>query len=494
MLYVRMLLSMVIGLYTSRVVLQTLGVEDYGIYGVVGGIVSMLNFLNVSMSAATGRFITSEMGKGDKEAIGYIFSSSLIVHIIIAVILFVLSETIGLWFLYTQLEIPENRFNAALWVYQCSVITAIVGVTQAPYTAVLTSRERFDIYAYFELISVFLKLLVVYLLLVGNFDKLVLYSILQLLVSVFILLLYRIYCIKNFAESRFHFHWDFNLIKPILSFSGLDLFGHFSVIIRQQGVAFLINIFFGVIYNAASSIAATLYGTIASLASNIINAFRPAIVKYYSAGFIEKSMDLIYFGALLAGLLLVTMAVPLFCEADYVLKLWLVDPPEMSVLFCRLLLIEGCFSIIGNVVGIGLYATGDIKGMSLWGGLSYLLVVPSLWVLFYMDCPIWTAYLISIIQNFISLIIRSNLLSRQVSIFSMQSIFTRVLFPMLVLALFSFLLIWGLISFLNPGFVRCFFSSFISICSTIVISYFVFFNTLQRNQVRSFICAKLKTH
>ena len=211
LLYFRMFLSMVVGLYTSRVVLRTLGVEDYGIYGVVGGVVSMMGFLNASMSGATSRFLTFELGRGDKKRLSDTFSSALIAHILVAIIVFLLAETIGLWFLNNKLVIPENRMLAAHWVYQCSILSAMLGITQAPYNASIIAHEKMGVYAYVEILNVTLKLLIVYLLFIGNFDKLKLYSVLVLAVSILIMLIYRIYCVRK-LQSLGNFDQTGNLL------------------------------------------------------------------------------------------------------------------------------------------------------------------------------------------------------------------------------------------------------------------------------------------
>mgnify|MGYP006967124825 CR=1 FL=1 len=207
MLYIRMGLGMVVSLYTSRIVLQTLGVEDFGIYGVVGGIVAMFIFLNNCMSAATSRFLTFEMGKGDKERLRDTFSSALIIHIGIALLILILAETVGVWFLNNKLVIPEGRMGAAHWVLQLSILATMVGITQVPYNATIIAHEKMDIYAYIELLHVFLKLGIVYLLVIGNFDKLILYALLTFVVNVIIAMIYRIYCIRHYEESKFRFIW-----------------------------------------------------------------------------------------------------------------------------------------------------------------------------------------------------------------------------------------------------------------------------------------------
>ncbi|MCI6985875.1 MAG: polysaccharide biosynthesis protein, partial [Bacteroidales bacterium] len=278
MLYIRMFISMVVGLYTSRVVLATLGVEDYGIYGVVGGVVGMMGFLNASMSGATSRFLTFELGKGDKERLAKTFSSALIVHIAIAIIVFILAETVGLWFLCNKLNIPEGRMEAAHWVYQFSILATMLSITQVPYNATIIAHEKMNVYAYMEILNVSLKLLIVYLLTIGDFDKLKLYAVLTFAVSLIIMMIYRIYCLRHFKESRFHWVWDKTYLTPLLSFSGWNLYGNFGGIAGNQANNFVINSFFGVVMNAAASVAFTVSGIVTQFSSNAMTAFRPQII------------------------------------------------------------------------------------------------------------------------------------------------------------------------------------------------------------------------
>ena len=293
MLYIRMLLSVLIGLYTSRVVLQVLGVEDYGIYGIVGSVVAMMGFINASMSGATSRFISYELGRGNITFLQETFSTSFIIHVLIALIIVILGETIGLWLLCYKLVIPDERMNAAHLVYQMSILSSVISITQVPYSACILSHEKMDIYAYFELLHVFLKLIIVYLLIIIPWDKLKVYSILVVSVSIFMCLLYRIYCIRNFKEARFSLVLNKKLIRRMMSFTSQTIFAHFSYTIRQQGINFVLNILFGVVVNAASGIATTINGIISQFSQNIIVAFNPQIIKNYSKGNYEQMNRLI---------------------------------------------------------------------------------------------------------------------------------------------------------------------------------------------------------
>lgn len=484
MLYIRMLISMLVGLYTSRVVLQTLGVEDYGIYGVVGGVVSMMGFLNASMSGATSRFITFELGRGDMQRVRDTFSSAMIIHIGIALVVILFAETVGLWFLCNKLVIPEGRMEAAHWVYQCSIISAAISITQTPYTAVIMSRENMDIYAYFELLNVGLKLVIVYLLLIGDFDKLILYSLLSLGISAFMCFLYRYYCFRHYKESHFCWIWSKDHMRPMLSFSGWDLFGNMSVMIRQQGVNFLINMFYGVAFNAASGVASMLQGVLSGLSYNIVTAFRPAIIKKYSSGEISAGVDLIYQCSKFASLLMTVLSIILIVKLDYVMTLWLENPPEMAIEFCRIMLLDGCFYVIADTIVIGIHATGKVKAASFWSGLCSLSVVPILWSLYNLGYSVEWAYIVVALANIVRLWVRAVILHRYVSFFSLFSIFSKVLLPISFVAIACFAFIYSLSVCLPNNFISliC-----VSLGGVTISLFLLFLCILSREQRKSLL-------
>lgn len=408
-LYVRMLLSVVVSLYTTRVVLQVLGVDDYGIYGIVGGIVTMFNFLNASMSGATSRFITFALGKGNKKEVQDYFATALLVHIGIALAVILLAETIGLYFLEYKLNIPEGRMWAARIVYQFSVLAMVVQVIQVPYNASIIAYEKMDIYAYVELLNVALKLLIVYLLMIGNFDKLILYAILYFLVNVSIAATYSLYCTKKFSTCHFHIIYDKEKLIPMLSFSGWDLFGNMSYSVNHQGINILINMFFGVAYNAASSFATSIKGIIETLSANVIQAFRPQIVKNYAAGDFERMQTLMYNSLKYSLLLFMLFTVPLVCETQEILKLWLGMVPESTTEFCRLMLIASIFNLTNKILCISIEATGNMKRISLITGTIYLIALPVIYVFFkYFNVQPSFAYIIVIF--FMGLIVFANVI------------------------------------------------------------------------------------
>ena len=489
MLYIRMFLTMIVGLYTSRVVLNTLGVEDYGIYGVVGGVVAMLGFLNASMSGATSRFLTFELGRGNKKRLAETFSSALIVHIIIALIVFVLAETLGLWFLTHKLVIPAGRMTAAHWVYQMSIMSAMLGITQVPYNATIIAHEKMDIYAYLEIVYVTLKLLIVYLITLGNFDKLIVYAVLMFAVSAFMLTIYRIYCVRHFFESRFCWNWNISILKPLISFSGWNLYGNFGPVFQQQGSNFVINFFYGVVLNASVSIGMTVAGVVNQFSVNVMTAFRPQIIKYYSVGKKEEMKDLTIFALKVILFIYSLVAIPVFIEADALLKIWLVNVPEYSALFCRLLLISIFFETIRCILIIVIHATGNVKLVSLVSGTLLLLTPFVTYIFLYFGSKVDIVFIILIVVNALMCLFNIYLVKFYVKLraSSFMSAFAQV-----VLASALALLMAAYLPKLNV------FQGLSSVVNIIVAIGFVFltyglicFNKSQRRLAISFMRSKL---
>ncbi len=429
---------MVVGLYTSRVVLATLGVEDYGIYGVVGGVVAMLGFLNASMAGATSRFLTFELGRGDQKRLEETFSSALIVHIGIALIVLIVAETVGLWFLCNKLVIPEGRMEAAHWVYQLSIACAIIGIIQAPYNACIIAHEKMGVYAYVEILNVTLKLLIVYLLVIGNLDKLKLYAILHFAVVVVILLIYRIYCIKNFKETHFLFILKKDILKPLLSFSGWNLYGNLGGIAQQQGTNFVINFFFGVVMNAAMSVGLTVANTVNQFGANVMVAFRPQIIKNYSQGNKEGMKNLTILAIKVIMFIYCIVAVPVFVETENLLALWLVKVPEHAVVFCRLFLISIFFETIRYVLIIDIHATGNVKWVSFFSGTLFILVPFVTYIWFKLGFSVNSAITSIIVCNIFLCLINAYLIKHYVQI-PVYSYYTTILRVVLTSALALFL-------------------------------------------------------
>jgi O-antigen/teichoic acid export membrane protein len=371
-----MLLNMAITFYTSRVVLNTLGVEDFGIYGVVGGIITMFGFLNSSMAGATSRFLTFELGRQDFDKLQKTFSAALTVHFMIAVIILLLGETAGLWWLENKLVIAPERMNAARWIFHLSVIASVIGITQVPYNATIIAHERMNVYAYIEILNSLLKLAIVFLLVMCNFDKLILYAVLTLCVAIVITVIYRTYCVRHFSESRYKFEWNREIIIPMLNFSGWELYTHLAYTARTQGINILLNSFFGVIVNAAYGIAGQVQGAAKSLSNNFLTAVRPQITKYYAVDDFVNMQSLMINAAKYSFLLMFIITLPLLLETHFILQIWLKQTPDYSVVFCQIILLEGLLSAMFSVLIFAIHATGKMKIPSIVWGTNYILVVP----------------------------------------------------------------------------------------------------------------------
>ena len=489
MLYIRMLLSTAVSLYTSRIVLQTLGVEDFGVYGLVGGIVSMFIFLNNSMSAATSRFLTFEMGKSDKERLRDTFSSALIIHIAIALLILILVETIGVWFLNNKLVIPEGRMNAAHWVLQLSILGTMVGVTQVPYNATIIAHEKMDIYAYIELLHVFLKLGIVYLLTIGNFDKLILYAFLTLAVDVIVAMIYRIYCIRHYEESKFRLVLKKDILQPMLSFSGFTLYFSMCFSFRGQGRNFLINIFFGAIANAASAIVTTVNGVITGLAFNIITASRPNIIKNYAMNKFDEMQKTMRNCIKLSLLLFVMIVIPFYLEAPYVIQLWLGQVPVYVISFIRITLVVSCVGMINSIITIGIDASGNIKLYSFLSGTLALIPLPIALLLFRLGYDAEYIYVADLLSFILILITNTCILKSQIKEIKIRLLVLEILRAFLISAI-SILISLIPYTYMQSCFYRV---VVVSICSVITIGglTYITLDKHQRESVNQFIFQKI---
>ncbi len=409
LLWARMALAVIIGLYTSRIVLQTLGVQDYGIYAVVGSVVAFLSFLNTSMAGATSRFITIELGKNNRQRLNETFSSAMTLHIAIALFVLVIAETVGLWFLNNHLVIPTDRLAAANWVYQMTIASTLLTITQAPYNACVMAHEKMSIYAYIEIINVLLRLAIVYLLIIGNADKLILYGALSLTVSTFILILYRLYCRKKFTEAHFKWQWNAAIIKPMIQFCGWDIYGNGCVTARQEGTIVMINTFFGPLLNAAANVATIVERTVTGLAMNILHAMRPQIVKQYAKGDITRIENLMIQASRSSIIIIAIMIIPMILEMDHILKLWLGnDLPPFAVTFTILMLINGLLSVIINVINSAIIATGNIKPISIYSGSIFLLNLAVLYAALHLGCD--ANWIYSLYAIFSAMVLTTNII------------------------------------------------------------------------------------
>lgn len=417
-LYLRMGVSMCVRLYTSRIILQVLGVDDYGLWNVVSGVVVMFSFLNTSMTGCTNRFISYELGHGDRQSLQETFTASMTIHWIIAGVVLVLGETVGLWLLMTQLVIPPDRLLASHIIYQCSILYAMFGITQVPYNATIMAHERMGVYAFVDIANILIRLAFIVGLLFVSCDKLIAIGIFTALLRLATVMACREYCIRRLPCSQFGFSHDWSRIKPMLSFSGWDLYGNAAVLARTQGINVLLNMFFTAAMNAASGVAMNLQNAVMSFGRNVIAAFHPQIFKSYAAGDSQRTCTLVCKGATYTTVLMLFLVVPLQVEMDYVLQLWLGEPPVHAATFSRLILLFYIVIGFADTIQLGIHATGKIKWLSIVNGTLYMSVVPLAYLIFRQGGEAWWAYILCIILALVSLVFVSLHLHRLIPSFS----------------------------------------------------------------------------
>ena len=373
LLYFRMLLIMLVSLFTSRVVLRALGVEDYGIYNVVGGVVTMFSMLSGSLSAAISRFLTFELGKGNRERLKLVFSSSVTIQLGLSVLVFLLAETVGLWFLNHQLVIPSGRMYAANWVYQLSVITFVINLVSVPYHAAIVAHERMSAFAYVSIVDALLRLMVAYSVMLSPLDRLIAYSFLLTLTALVIRLLYGYYCQREFEECTYRFRYDQSLLRQMFGFAGWNFIGASSGLLRDQGGNIVMNLFFGPAVNAARGIAFQVSTAVNAFVTNFMTAINPQITKSYATGDRDYLMLLLYKGARYSYYILLVLSLPVLVNTRFLLQLWLGVVPDHTVSFVRLSLLLGMCECFSHPLVTAMLATGRIRNYQLVvGGLQML--------------------------------------------------------------------------------------------------------------------------
>lgn len=467
---------MLVSLYTSRVVLNTLGVEDYGTYNVIGGVVTMFGFFNGAMVSATQRFLSFEIGRNDYAQLRRTFNATLIIHIAIAFLVFILAETIGLWFLNNYLVISVGRMEAARWIYHLSVLSFMIAILQVPFNAIIIAHERMKVYAYVSILEVLLKLGIVFMLTLIAFDKLKLYGILLLLVTVIIASIYRIYSQIQFSETRFDFVKDKALYKILISYSGWNLFGNIASVAKGQGVSIILNLFFGTVVNAAQGIANQFYAAVNSFVNNFQMASNPQIIKSYASDNRESMINLVLRTSKFSFYLLFMLTLPVMLEIDYILRIWLKLVPEYTSIFTILILINALIDSVSGPLMTSLQATGKIKVYQSLVGVLLILILPISYLFFKAGYPPLYTFIVSIAISIIALCLRLLLTKKQISEFSIPRFLTEVLlrnFPIIILTAF---IPWLIKANMHPGMMRFFLVTLISLTISFVSIYFIGFN------------------
>jgi O-antigen/teichoic acid export membrane protein len=478
MLYFRQILIMLVSLYTVRVVLNVLGAEDYGIYTVVAGIVTMFSFLSGAMATASQRYFSYDLGRGDYEQLKKTFSVSLTIYIIIALLSVLLAETAGLWFVNNKLVIPVERVHAARWIYQASVFSFVCTMITTPFMAAIIAHEDMDIYAYVSILEAVLKLGIVFLLPLFGVDKLIFYGLLLSIVVVVTTTVYRTICRKKYEECRTKLYWDKNLFRELLSYTGWNAFGAAVGVFKFQAVNILLNQYFNPIVVAARGIASQVNSAVNSFAQNFSTAVRPQIIKNYAAGDIHGMTLLVYRSCKATFFLMYLFALPLIIEMQYVLTVWLKNPPGYAVIFTQLALLDVVIDSVNYPLMTTAQATGKVRlYQSIVGGILLLNLPLSFVVLASGFSPI-SVFVVSIALTFVAFIVRLFILKRLVS-FSILKFLENVLVPVVIVASMSALFPWYVHHIMAVGFIRLILVCLISVGS---VGFFAFFIALSKTE------------
>lgn len=491
LLYFRMLFLMVVSLYTSRVVLNALGVEDFGIYNVVGGVVAMFSLLSGSLSTAISRFITFELGKGQQENLHKIFSSAITIQLILAFIIALIAECIGIWFLNNQMTIPISRLTAANWVFQISLITFIINLISVPYNACIIAHEKMSAFAYISILEAIGKLTIAYFIDISPIDKLIFYSILMCGVALLVRFTYGYYCKKHFQECIYHFIWDKQLLKQMFGFAGWSFIGTASVALREHGGNILINIFNGPEVNAARGIAFQVNNAVLGFATNFMTALNPQITKSYATNNHDYTVTLIFQGARLSFYMLLIISLPILLNTQFLLENWLKTVPNHSVLFVQLVLILAISEFLSYPLSTAIQATGRIRNFQLIVGGLQLLNFPVSYILLYIGYYPEIIVVVAIIFSQLCLGARIIILRRSIS-FQIKDFLKNVYLNVITVSIISLIFPTILSYFCSkslPSLLYFVLSVLLCIITTLFTIYYIGCNSKERK----FIIEKIRT-
>lgn len=484
-LYVRMFVTMIIGLYTSRVILNALGVTDYGIYGVVGGFVSMFTLISSSISASVSRFLTYELGRGDKESLRQTFSTSISVLSGLSVLLIAVTETVGLWYLFNKMVIPPDRLTAAFWCFQFSLLTMVLTLINQPYTATIIAHERMDIYAYLAILDSALKLGICFAVLYSPGDKLILYGFLLFMASGINQLIYMGFCRRKFEESRFAFTVNKRMFKSMFSFAGWNFIGSSAAILTSQGSNLLLNWAGGPIVNAAYAIALNVSNYVALLVNNFTMAFTPQITKRYAAQEYESLMQLLIFGSKYSYYLMYIVALPIMISAHFLVKLWLGQVPEHTVWFIRFIVMNNLFDAISRPVVNAKNATGKIRNYQIVVGGILLLVLPLSYITIKIGLPIVCVTAVGAIISFIAVLARMYMLRGDFPCWSSRLFFDKVVFNVIYVSIISSITPIFTHLYLPYGWTNLLVTSLLSVLSVIICIIYLGCDRMERQFIFS---------
>lgn len=485
-LYVRMFLTIAVNLYAVRVIWQVLGVDDYGIYNLVGGIVTMFAFLNNAMVASSQRFISFELGRKNNDRLNKVFCLSVTVHFLLALGIILLAETAGLWLLNDRLNIPQSRMYAANWVFQCSVLAFAVNVVSVPYNACIVAHEHMKAYGYLGILEVVLKLVIVFLLLLIPFDKLITYSLLILGVTVLMRIIYGCYCSRNFPECRYRYISDHHLMRDMFTFAGWSFIGNLGFSVRDQGLNIVLNLFFNIAVNAARGIANQISGVISGFSQNFQMAINPQITKRYAAGEIDSMMRLLYNGCKYSAILMMIVVIPVFFASEQILDLWLDEVAPYTVGFMQLVLIMILIDSMVSPIATALQATGKIKWFQITVSVIMVSNIPLAWLWMRHDSNPYIVVYVSILTAFVALVARLILLKKEIGV-SLRDFFSKVLIRVVCVCLLSGAAVWWIYSMMTKTFAHLVVFALLSTLSIAVISFVVGLNRNERRFVVKYV-------
>lgn len=472
LLYGRMLILLGIRLYTSRIILNALGFTDYGIYNVVGGIVAMFTMVSSSINAAITRFITFELGTGNVEKLKKVFSSSITIQVLLSVILLVLAETVGLWFLNEKMVIPEERMYAANWVYQLSIVTFIVNLISVPYNSAIIAHEKMGAFAYISILEAVFTLTIAWTIIISPFDKLIYYALMLVVSALIIRYIYILYCKRKFEECNYSFVYDKTLFREMFSFSGWNLIGATSAVFRDHGGNLLINLFFGPEVNAARGIGMQVSSAIQGFVTNFQMALNPQITKSYAAGDIEYMNDLAQKGSKFSYYILFLIALPVLVSTEYILNLWLGSFPEHTVSFVQIIIVFTLIESLSGPLITVMYATGEVKNYQIVVGGLQLLNLPISYVFLRLGASPESVIVVSVFLSFTCLIARLIMLKPLVSI-NIRGFIGNVVFKAFVISVLSFTGVKLTTFFLQEGIVTFVIKTIASLLITSIVILFV---------------------
>lgn len=488
LLYVRMLFTMAVSLFTSRVILNTLGVEDYGINNVVGGIVTMFSVLSGSLSSSISRFITFELGKGNIERLKTIFSTGVNIQLGMSVLIIIIAEAVGIWFLNTKMNIPTDRMVAANWVFQCAILTFVLNLLSVPYNAAIIAHEKMSAFAYISVVEVSLKLIIVYMLMISPFDRLETYAVLLLLVGAVIRFIYGYYCKRHFEECTYHFVFDKPVLKEMTGFAGWNFLGNGAYMLNTQGVNILMNLYFGVAVNAARGIATQVDAALKQFVNNFTTAVNPQITKSYAQGDLDYMHKLVCRSAKFSAFLMMFFAVPIILETNTILTIWLKTVPDYAVIFLQWIIISSFMdTVLANSLVTSMFATGKIKRYQIIVTTVGCLVFPLSWIAFKLGFEPQVGYILYFIIYTILLFVRLYLLKDMVKLPVMMYI-REVLYKLAPIIVVGFAIPGILILTMDAGWLRLILVCLLSVLVTVASEYFIGLSNKEKN----FVAEKIK--